>query len=298
MPNNLPLSTSSPEIPVVFVCQGQPLPGIVHTTPSDAPLGVLIVVGGPQYRVGSHRQFVLLARHLASQNIPAMRFDVRGMGDSEGAQRGFHELDDDIHAAINQFFISCPTLRQVVLWGLCDGASAALFYAYQDPRVKGVVLLNPWVFTEQGAAKTYLKHYYLQRLVSKDFWRKVLSLKFDYTSSIASLLQIVKQVLKINKNASQAQPNQMDKVSGQLPLPTRMRECLKRFTHPVLLILSGRDLIADEFKETVKSDPEWQALLARNNLTRHDFAAADHTFSSSAWRKQVEEWTSTWIKQL
>ena len=34
---------------------------------SSRARGVLIVVGGPQYRVGSHRQFALLANHLAGQ---------------------------------------------------------------------------------------------------------------------------------------------------------------------------------------------------------------------------------------
>jgi hypothetical protein len=29
-----------------------------------------------------------------------------------------------------------------VIWGLCDGASAAMFYAEQDRRVSGLVLLN------------------------------------------------------------------------------------------------------------------------------------------------------------
>jgi len=65
---------------------------------------VLIIVGGPQYRVGSHRQFVLLARHLAAQGIPVMRFDVRGMGDSKGKPRNFGQLDDDLRAATDCFF--------------------------------------------------------------------------------------------------------------------------------------------------------------------------------------------------
>jgi len=54
-----------------------------------AACGVLIVVGGPQYRVGSHRQFLLLSRRLAAEGHPVMRFDYRGMGDASGAMRGF-----------------------------------------------------------------------------------------------------------------------------------------------------------------------------------------------------------------
>ncbi|MDO9047806.1 MAG: hydrolase 1, exosortase A system-associated [Methylobacter sp.] len=283
------------EIPVIFECQGQQLIGIIHQTDVTATVGVLVIVGGPQYRAGSHRQFVLLARHLAAQNIPAMRFDVRGMGDSEGHPRSFQQIDDDIRAAIDYFLESCPALNHVVLWGLCDGASAALFYGYRDRRVKGLVLLNPWVFTEQGAAKTYLKHYYLQRLFSKDLWRKVFSFKFDYTNSAASLLNMLKQAVGHKAPQTSATSARVDE---NMVLHIRMRECLRQFSHPVLLILSGRDLTADEFKEMVKGDPEWQSLLSESRVTRRDFAETDHTFSSAAWREQVVCWTREWINTL
>jgi len=284
------------EIPVIFECQGQQLIGMIHQADVMATIGVLVVVGGPQYRAGSHRQFVLLTRHLAAQGIPAMRFDVRGMGDSEGRPRNFQQLGDDIQAAINCFLESCPALSHVVLWGLCDAASAALFYGYQDSRVKGMVLLNPWVFTEQGAAKTYLKHYYLQRLFSKDLWRKVFSFKFDYANSMTSLLNLLKQA--VGQTKAPQTTDALVRVDENMTLPMRMRECLRQFAHPVLLILSGRDLTADEFKETVKGDPEWQSLLTEARITRHDFAEADHTFSSAVWREQVACWTIEWINTL
>lgn len=285
------------EIPVVFQCQGDCLVGIVHHASTPVSLGVLLIVGGPQYRVGSHRQFVLLARALASKGISVMRFDYRGMGDATGEARTFSAVDNDISAAIARFYQACPYLSGVVLWGLCDAASASLLYAYQDERVKGLVLLNPWVFTEHGAAKTHLKHYYLQRLVSADFWRKIFSFKFNYWQSIASLVSVCKKL--INTTAIQSVvTQQITQVGEDLDLPTRLRECLQRFKYPVLLILSGRDLTADEFKETVKHDVQWQTLLADARVSRHDFIVADHTFSSQAWRDQVAEWTFTWFNQL
>jgi hypothetical protein len=66
----------------------------------------------------------------------------------------------------------------------------------------------------------------------------------------------------------------------------------------VLLILSGRDLTAGEFKDVVSADPVWQELIAASTVMKHDFAEADHTFSSAVWRDQVAEWTISWIKQL
>jgi|CXWL01.1.fsa_nt_gi exosortase A-associated hydrolase 1 len=293
----------SSEIPLIFQCQGNDLLGIINKPANGAlKLGVLLVVGGPQYRVGSHRQFVLLARMLADNNFPVLRFDYRGMGDSEGEQRSFALVDDDIAAAITAFYQACPALSGVVIWGLCDAASAALFYAYQDERVLGLVLLNPWVYTEQGAATVYLKRYYLQRLLNPDFWRKLFSLKFDFLKSLSSLLVICRQLLS-NSVAAESKTaviddNPVDRVAATLSLPVRMRECLRRYRNPVLLILSGKDLTADEFRAAVTSDSEWQTLLSEDRVTRHDFMESDHTFSSQRWRDQVAIWTLNWLIAL
>ena len=63
-----------------FDCEGESLVGILSGARSGVRRGVLVVVGGPQYRAGSHRQFTLLARHLAEYGLPALRFDYRGIG--------------------------------------------------------------------------------------------------------------------------------------------------------------------------------------------------------------------------
>ena len=132
---------------VTFDCQGDSLYGVMHLPETPGTRAVLVVVGGPQYRAGSHRQFTLLARSLAMNGVAAMRFDYRGMGDSEGAERAFGDVQDDIAAAIDAFMAAAPGVREIVLWGLCDGASAAMMYAPLDARVSGVVLLNPWIRT-------------------------------------------------------------------------------------------------------------------------------------------------------
>src|SRR5438067_4982461 len=143
-----------------FRCGDAALIGIASLPARPCVRGVLIVVGGPQYRIGSHRQFALLARHLAANGIAAMRFDYRCMGDSEGETRDFESIQEDIRAALDAFQQAVPGLRDVVLWGLCDGASAAAMYAPGDARVRGLVLLNPWVRTDDGVARTTLKHHY------------------------------------------------------------------------------------------------------------------------------------------
>jgi len=286
------------EIPIVFNCEQADLIGILHcpvSVESDT-VGVLIVVGGPQYRVGSHRQFVLLARYLAENGIPVMRFDVRGMGDSTGLSAGFEHIDADIRSGIDAFYQHQPGLVRVVLWGLCDAASASAFYVYQDHRVSGMVLLNPWVYTQQGAAKSYLKHYYLKRLTNPDLWRKVFGLRFDYLQSLRSLFDFTRKALNGgNKLIAQVSAGTVDQ---RLPLPERVRECLRRSSCNILIILSGRDLTADEFRDAVRQDFIWQELLADPRITRRDLPEADHTFSTRVWRDQVAELTLDWLRKV
>ncbi|THF63641.1 hydrolase 1, exosortase A system-associated [Pseudothauera nasutitermitis] len=279
-----------------FECRGESLLGLV-STPADeaagaAGLGVLIVVGGPQYRVGSHRQFALLARHLAGEGIPCMRFDYRGMGDSSGAACGFEEIDDDLRAALDTFHERVPGLRGVVLWGLCDGASAAAFYAPTDRRVAGLVLLNPWVRTEAGEARTYLWHYYLRRLFSVAFWKKLAGGGVALGRALGEIRQRLAQ-LRGSAPATQGEARAV--AQAALPLPERMLAALWTGGLPRLLILSGRDYVAQEF-EQVLAGAAWGTLHPPSAI--HRLPEADHTFSSAPWRDEVARQTACWLRTL
>ncbi len=270
------------EYALAFRCGGDWLYGVVSLPLSGASRGVLVVVGGSQYRAGSHRQFTLLARALAQDGIPVMRFDYRGMGDSEGEKRSFETVEDDLHAAIDAFFAAVPGMCDVVLWGLCDGASAAAIYARSDRRVAGLVLLNPWVRTSDGLARTTLRHYYLQRLGERAFWRSLLRGRLDVAGSLKSAFGLVRAALA--------------PVSPTPALPDRMYSALSAFGGPVLVIIGGADLTGREFCDLAATTPAWKRLLAAPRVTRHELDGADHTFSRRAWRDQVAAWTSAWVR--
>lgn len=267
----------------LFACGDEELVGIVAEPRSpQGDVGVLVVVGGPQYRVGSHRQFVLLARHLAEQGIPCMRFDYRGMGDATGAARDFESVADDIRAALDAFLARVPSVGRVVLWGLCDGASAACFYAPTDMRVAGLVLLNPWVKTAQGEARTYLKHYYLRRLLDPYFWKKLLAGGISLGRSIGEVIGTAKMA-----SSSAAERTQS--------LPDRMGTALQASGVRACIVLSGNDFVAREF-ESVTSQGIWARLLGAAAAIRLN--EADHTFSSRRWRDEVARKTVEWVRGL
>jgi len=280
---------TSREDALVFDCAGESLVGIVGGAEIAASRGVLIVVGGPNYRAGSGRQFTLLARRLAESGVPTLRFDYRGMGDSGGDARTFERVSDDIRCAIDRFLAAVPGLNDVVIWGLCDAASAALMYAHADPRVSGLVLLNPWVRTTQGLARVHLKHYYVRRLFQASLWQKLARGELDFRGAASALRRIVADALVARGGGSP---------QGEVSFLERMEQGLRAFRGKVLLILSGNDLTAQEFKDFVAGSQRWQDLLAREGVSRHNLPDANHTFARREWRDQVERWTEAWVKAL
>ena len=279
------------DVALRIACEGSEMVGIASIPAACTERGVLVVVGGPQYRAGSHRQFTLLARSLALQGIATLRFDYRGMGDSEGKARDFEGVDNDIRAAIDAFFAAVPQLREVVIWGLCDAASAAMFYARCDPRVCGLVLLNPWARTDAGLAKATLKHYYRDRLFDPALWKKIASGKFAAGAAAASFIRQLRAAFAPSIPAT-------DKTAADrtLALPERMLAGLAGFSGKVLLIVCPADLTAQEFIEMSKASPDWQRLLNGPRVQRQVLEGADHTFSRREWRDTVAQWTAQWVQ--
>jgi exosortase A-associated hydrolase 1 len=270
----------------------------VLTVPTGTPKSVVVVVvGGPQYRVGSHRQFVQLSRALALAGHATLRFDCIGMGDSPGELRNFLNINDDIEAAIGFVRERLPNVDALALWGLCDGAAAALLYVHRngDADIRGLCLLNPWVRSEASQAQTRVKHYYAGRLKQAAFWRKLLTGKVAATA-VLELGRAVRTLLR-NKPSkggdSQDDPNRLN-----LPFQSRMAIAWKKYSGSILLVLSGEDYTAKEFLGTVERDASWKGSLQRRNVSRHDVAQADHTFSGVATRLQLEQLTVNWLDEL
>lgn len=280
------------ERPFVFDCRGDSLVSIAAIPETSGETGVLIIVGGPQYRIGSHRQFVLLSRHLAERGIPCMRFDNRSMGDATGAERDFEDIDDDLRAAVDVFFETVPGMRNVVLWGLCGGASAACAYAHRDRRVGGLFLLNPWVRTTASKEKTYIKHYYLDRLKDPAFWRKLISGKVGVVRAITGFLVTARKALGRSPHARLAPGDQ------PAELFDRMLEGMRLGSWTSVLVLSGRDYVARECEEVLLPHRDFIRMIDAGRCTVIRFPEADHTFSTADHQCALEHCSSQWVEPL
>lgn len=281
------------EQPISFLSDEQWLSSIIHRPAEPGTTirtkGVLIVVGGPQTRVGSHRQFLLLARRLVAQGYFVMRFDYHGMGDSEGCVDTFLNTVTDIENALIQFQKYCPEVSEFVLWGLCDAASAILLYCQSESKqqLTQLVLLNPWVTTKHLKAKVMLKHYYLSKLIDREFWRKVFSLEFNVLKASRGFFNNVKTAITKrprDDNAPLIGPTSENYVG-------LMRQALDEFRGAVTIILSGEDLVAAEFELLIEQDNKWKEICRKPQLNITKVELANHTFASAAWREVVENIT-------
>lgn len=274
---------------LVFNCADDELLGIVTLPEAPKAIGVLIVVGGPQYRVGSHRQFLKLARRLGQSGYPVMRFDFRGMGDSSGALRDFEAVNEDVASAINVFQRQCPTVDHFVLLGLCDGASASLLYwdSSTDARLGGLALLNPWVRSETTQARVQLKHYYGQRLLEGEFWRKLFAGRINLGRALGGFAKSWQSARQCGDQAA---------IENGRSFQQKMAEALATFNAPILVMLSENDYTAKEFLEIARADPVLSDALDKKTVTQTFVAAADHTFSSAESQQKAEQIILHWLE--
>lgn len=266
---------------VVMGTPGSELVGVL-TKPADQAatkeVGVVIVVGGPQTRVGSHRQFVLMARAIGQAGYPCLRFDYTGMGDSPGPRPHFERAGQDLRRACNALLAEAPNCTKLALWGLCDGASAAIFYSEFDERIAAVIAANPWVRSEATRSAALLTRHYRSRLLSPEFWKKLSSGRVRIVDAAREAIGHLRR--------SGAQRDSFGSVSAGDDLVRRLAKALAANFDRVRLQLSGRDLTAAEFEIAMGR----VGLLKPGAVATLRLEEADHTFSdASAWELVVAD---------
>ncbi|HEV2677307.1 MAG TPA: hydrolase 1, exosortase A system-associated, partial [Aliidongia sp.] len=242
-------------------------------------IGLVILPGGAQTRVGAHRQHVLLARSLAERGIATLRFEGRGMGDSEGVHPGFAALGPDIAAAVQALRSTVPGLDQVILYGLCD-AAAAIALGLAAAAADGAILLNPWVRSEKTLAATRIRTHYPRQALSAAFWKKLLSGQINPWAKLREILATI---------AASRQDT-----GDEASLADQLHAALAACDRPLLLLLSGRDMTAAEFEGEVLPRLQNPPL---PHLTVARISGADHTLSQAIWWRGALDHIEEWLDQ-
>lgn len=109
-----------------------------------AGLGMVLFNAGVIHRIGPHRLNVRLARKLAEQGIPSIRFDLAGLGDS-ARPGGNHTFEAqavlDLQSAMDALSSATRTQRFALL-GLCSGAVHGYATSFADDRVVGLLMFD------------------------------------------------------------------------------------------------------------------------------------------------------------
>jgi exosortase A-associated hydrolase 1 len=241
---------------LTFACGEAALGGSLDG--AEGTTGVLMVVGGSQTRIGSHRMYERLAKRLAEAGFPCLRFDRRGVGDSEGSDPDWRGSGPDIAAAAGAFRREQPQLERLVGFGLCDGASALAFHG-KAAGVTELILVNPWLIEPQTGTPppAAVKAHYRRRLTSLEGWKKLLSGSISFGKLAKGL-----------RTVATARPSS---------LAEEVAAALERGGLPVELILASRDGTA------IAAEAEWNSdsfqRVRRANPTPQRIDSDSHTFA-------------------
>lgn len=221
---------------VLFDCAGDRLAGTLDE--GTAVTGLLIVTGGNETRAGAFSGQAQLAARIAAAGFPVFRFDRRGVGDSEGTNRGFRDSGEDIAAACVAFRAEAPDVQGIVAFGNCDAASALMLNRGAD--CAGLVLANPWTFedaTDDAPPASAIRARYAEKLRNP---REVLRLLRGQVS-IGKLMKGMRKLA-----FSQKAPD---------GLLNDIRNGIQVFDGHIDFLISSRDRTGQAFVEAWGKDP-------------------------------------------
>jgi exosortase A-associated hydrolase 1 len=257
---------------LTFACEGAALGATLDA--ADGRAGLLFVVGGTQTRIGSHRMFERLASGLAREGWPSFRFDRRGVGDSEGEERGWRGSGADLAAAAAAFRAEAPQVERVIGLGLCDGAGALCIHG-GAAGLAGLILVNPWLVeaSANDPAPAALRRHYRERLTTLAGWRRLLSGSVSYTNTFKALLR--------------AGSHSSGDLSRQLA------DALRRAGLPTAWILAEGDATAIAAAHEL-GKPHWRGLAER----RQSLPTDSHTFARPGDAAALEEAVRTALARI
>jgi pimeloyl-ACP methyl ester carboxylesterase len=247
---------------------------------------IVILNSGIIHRVGPNRMFVRLSRQLAVAGHLVVRFDLSGIGDSEPRADGLAPLDATL-ADIREVLDSLEATRQVrrfILVGLCSGADHSVVYAGQDPRVVGMVLIDPTIPRTRGY---YVRHYRGRVLR----WRSWLNFASGRHPFWKTLGRSVAPGSPGGEELPEALPDVQD-AQVRTFLASVYARAAAAGVDIMAVFTGGRE---DRHNEAVQLLEAFPQVAFGSRLRLEFMGSADHTFTSQADRRTVLALISSWI---
>lgn len=167
------------------------------------PAVVLISGSGPQNRdeeILGHRPFLVLSDFLTRMGFGVLRYDDRGVGQSEGdfASANTHDFAKDTLSVVN-FLQSRPEVNKIGLIGHSEGGVIAPIVASQSQAVDFLVLLA-------GSAVTGEEILKLQRKLLMDASANPVWLYYEQEKVHSKAVELVKEKVSPQKFAKALRP--------------------------------------------------------------------------------------------
>ncbi|VXC91884.1 hydrolase 1, exosortase A system-associated [Sphingomonas sp. AX6] len=239
-----------------FDCEGDRIAATLDH--AEGRTGLLIVSGGNEIRIGAHRGMAFLAQRVAAAGYPVLRYDRRGIGDSEGENRGFLESADEL-AAVTQTFRQALPVERIVALGNCDAATAlALFH--QRAGIDALLLANPWVIETESdlPPPAAIRARYAERLRDPRQWIRL-------ARGGVNIRKLVKGLARSANSPSKGNSLAID-----------MAAALASSDAPATILLADRDNTAIAFREAFQR-PAFASVCARASIAIRE--TASHSFA-------------------
>jgi pimeloyl-ACP methyl ester carboxylesterase len=224
--------------------------------------------------VGPNQLYVRIARELGRLGFAVLRFDLSGIGDSQGGTTGNRTFVDDTLDAM-------ALLRQRVgaerylLMGICMGAKIALEVARCDERVESLVLMEG-VYVKSA-------RYHVSRLLDPKKWKRVITAESHMVRQIRS--RLVRRLNGSNGSKGNGTPTASNRPKSLSFFDERsradtgglLRELLGRGVRVMLVFRDGND-IAYNYRLREDGD-DIHAVGLPAGLSVAFVRFADHTFT-------------------
>jgi pimeloyl-ACP methyl ester carboxylesterase len=303
--------------PVSFECEGFKLVGSLHAADGRAAHGVILLNQGPIDRGGSHRLYIKLANELTAMGVPVLRFDARGVGDSDGMweseaqetglsileayghiQRGVWK--SDALAAI-EFMLRTTGVSRIVLGGLCGGATTAVFAGVDHPAVDGMFLIGtPITFSSVTRRTADLptaiidrdSAAYRRKLFQLSSWSRFLRMETDYrTMAHVLMVQLQRRVGRLNGDTSTPAD---DDSNVNVPLIKSIMAACKRRKR-LLFVYGENDYLWQEFQEHLS---RFGSDRSRLPFELQTIPKANHILTEESWQQALFTSVCDWYSRL
>ena len=263
---------------------GQPVPinGILteaSTAKENAPC-VLIMNSGLMHHVGTCRFSVQLARELAGQGIPSLRFDFPGIGDSVARRGRTYDQEsavEDIRAVMDEMEAQ-HNMKKFALYGLCSGAYNGYHTAIVDDRVVGIAQIDPYAYR----TKDWYWRHYLPRLINISLWPEMIRDKLPWRKNAAN-----DDVINDDSADIQA-PSRNEVIAGYQKIISSGKKVLVIMTFGTNPNLNHEDQFYAMF-----SGVDWQ-----DQLSYFFFPDCSHIITEPEYQVKLLDIISNWVVQL